>query len=247
MNTTALASLALRLGYCFKALDRVKEALRHRSFVNEQSGTGLKDNERLEFIGDAVLNLAVGHLLMTRHPDLKEGDLSRMRAALVNETQLAAMAQDLGMGPMLELGKGEDQTNGRTKPSILAGAFEALLAAVYLDGGFDRAMDTTARLFGPSIETITAAGRDFKSQLQEMVQTQGLDPPRYEVIGQKGPDHDKRFAVRLRVLGMVAQGYGKNKKAAEQDAAARILDQVRGHSSFSPQRLWGSGRAGAGP
>lgn len=224
--TPDLQNLQAQLGYRFKDPALVAEALRHRSFVNEQFTAGLKDNERLEFIGDAVLGLAIGHLLMNQHPHLREGDLSRMRAALVNESRLAAIARDLGLGEMLELGKGEAQTQGRTKPSILAGALEALLAATYLDGGFDMALKTVAGLFGHAIRTITAAGRDFKSQLQELVQTRGQDPPHYDVIGQSGPDHNKVFEVRLRVLGINAQGWGKSKKTAEQDAAAKAIEML---------------------
>ena len=123
--------------YRFKDIELLDESLRHSSYVNEQDRSGMKDNERLEFLGDAVLNLIVGHMLMQSFPELQEGELSRIRAQLVNEKRLAAMARDIKLGHHLRLGKGELQTDGRGKPSILADAFEAVLAAVYLDGGFD--------------------------------------------------------------------------------------------------------------
>ena len=136
MDTANQLHIEQKLEYQFHSKDLLDEALRHSSYVNEQPGSDLRDNERFEFLGDAVLNLIVGHILMDRYPHLKEGGLSRTRANLVNETQLAIMARSINLGPCLQLGKGEIQTNGMEKNSILAGAFEALMAAVYLDGGF---------------------------------------------------------------------------------------------------------------
>ena len=135
MVTANQLNIEQKLGYQFHSRDLLDEALRHSSYVNEQSDSALRDNERFEFLGDAVLNLIVGHILMERYPDLKEGDLSRTRANLVNETHLAIMARSIDLGAGLQLGKGEIQTNGMEKNSILSGAFEALMAAVYLDGG----------------------------------------------------------------------------------------------------------------
>ena len=155
----------------------------------------LRDNERLEFLGDAVLNLIVGHILMRRYPDLKEGDLSRSRANLVNESQLAKMARSFDLGLYIQLGKGEIQTHGREKNSILADTFEALMASIYLDGGFDAAYQIIETNFQPLIEHLhTAANNyDYKSQLQEKVQVEHGSMPDYSIIREDGPDHDKTF------------------------------------------------------
>lgn len=213
------------LHYEFKDKNILQEALRHSSFVNELVDTQLRDNERLEFLGDAVLNLIVGHVLMHSYPDLKEGDLSRSRANLVNESQLAKMARSFDLGVYIQLGKGEIQTQGREKTSILADAFEALMAAVYLDGGFDAAYQIIETNFQPLIEHLhaTANNDDYKSQLQEKVQVAHGLMPDYSIIREEGPDHDKTFWVALKVLDIETEGSGKSKKAAEQNAAKRAL------------------------
>lgn len=219
-----ISILEERLGYRFSDPRLLENAMCHSSYVNEQPDVG-KDNECLEFLGDAVLNLVVGHLLMKRYPDEKEGNLSRMRAALVNETQLADIARDLTLGRFLRLGKGEDLTNGREKNSILADAFEAVLAAVYLDGGFARAFSIVESRFSGLIDrakTPTGAN-DAKSRLQELSQTNQGAMPKYRVIAEEGPDHDKTFCVRVHVSGRTADGVGKSKKAAEQEAARNAL------------------------
>ena len=147
-----LSDLKHKLMYEFKNTDLLDESLRHSSFVNEQAAPDVRDNERLEFLGDAVLNVVVGHILMKRYPDLKEGDLSKMRANLVNESQLAAIAGKIGLGSYIQLGRGEIQTNGREKNSILANTFEAVIAAVYLDDGFDAAFKIVERHFLPLLD-----------------------------------------------------------------------------------------------
>ena len=212
--------------YRFNDKSLLQEALRHSSFVNEIGKPQLRDNERLEFLGDAVLNLIVGHILMHRYPELKEGDLSRSRANLVNETQLAAMARSFDLGLYIQLGKGEIQTHGREKNSILADAFEALIASIYLDGGFDAAYQIIETNFQPLIEQLhtSANNYDYKSQLQEKVQVEHGSMPDYRIIREDGPDHDKTFRVGLKVLNIEAQGSGKSKKAAEQDAARNALE-----------------------
>ncbi|MFO7708180.1 MAG: ribonuclease III [Desulfobacterales bacterium] len=219
------------LGYRFADRGLIEEALRHSSFVNESSKRRLRDNERLEFLGDAVLNLVVGHILLRRFPNHAEGDLSRMRAGLVNETQLAGLARRLDIGAHLQLGRGENQTGGQAKNSILAGAFEALMAAVFLDGGFDAARAVIEAHFEPLVGGLLNGSElaDFKSQLQELVQSQPGSMPRYTVIREDGPDHDKTFRVELRVLHLSTQGSGKSKKAAEQDAARQALDLIKPH------------------
>jgi ribonuclease III len=221
-----VSELEARISYRFRNVDLLDEAVRHSSYVNEFHDADLKDNERLEFLGDAVLNLVVGHILLERHPGTREGDLSRMRASLVNETQLAALASDLNLGAFIRLGKGEVQTGGQAKTSILAGALEALMAAVYLDGGFESAFELASRHFGLLIHRLDAANgnADFKSQLQEWAQARPAEMPSYAIIRDEGPDHDKTFWVRLTVAGIATEGVGKSKKAAEQDAAAKALE-----------------------
>lgn len=215
------------IGYSFKDRTLLQNALRHSSYVNEKSDQG-SDNECLEFLGDAVLSLVIGHLLMEKYPDQKEGILSKMRANLVNEVRLADISRTMNLGVFLLLGKGELITNGRGKNSILADAFEALVAAVYLDGGFDSAFSMVKNHFIDLIKEIkpeeTAYVFDAKSKLQEMVQTRFRETPVYKVIDEAGPDHDKTFTVQLRFSDMTAEGTGKSKKNAEQEAARKALD-----------------------
>jgi len=215
-----------RLQYEFKDKDLLQEALRHSSYVNEIAEPHLRDNERLEFLGDAVLNLTVGHILMRNYPDIKEGDLSRSRANLVNESQLAETARSFRLGEYLLLGKGEIQTQGREKNSILADAFEALMAAIYLDGGFDAAYRIIEKKFQPLMEQLdtTDSNYDYKSRLQERVQVDHGVIPNYCITREDGPDHDKTFWVALKVIDIETQGRGKSKKAAEQDAARKALE-----------------------
>jgi ribonuclease III len=228
MVDTDFSELETKLQYRFKSTEFLLEALRHSSFVNEQSRVDLRDNERLEFLGDAVLNLTIGHLLMEKDQELAEGDLSRIRAGLVNESQLADLARSIGLGDHLLLGKGEMQTHGRDKNSILADAFEALMAAIYLDGGFDSAFRIVAWQFGPLLTKISAPspGYDYKSQLQELVQVSRHQVPRYKVVEESGPDHDKTFKVVVQVCGIEAEGEGKSKKLAEQNAARNGLEML---------------------
>ena len=213
------------LGHFFDRQDLLAEALRHSSFVNEQDDHDLRDNERLEFLGDAVLNLIVGLMLMERYPHSPEGELSQMRANLVNERRLAGIAEAIGVGGGLLLGKGEAQDSGYRKQSILADAFEALIAAVFLDGGFDAAMKLVRHHFAEAVEEIsrTEANRDHKSRLQELVQSTRHTVPRYRVLDTTGPDHAKIFRVELTLNDLVTQGTGKSKKAAEQAAAKQAL------------------------
>ncbi len=218
----------LKIQYEFKNIDLLEEALRHSSFVNEQHGAKLRDNERLEFLGDAVLNLAVGDLLMRRYPNLKEGELSRMRANLVNEYSLAVIARSIHLGASILLGKGELNTRGREKNSILADALEAVVAAVYLDGGFDVVHGLIETHFSPMLESAQSMSTnlDFKSQLQERAQMSGKLVPIYRVVGENGPDHDKTFAVQVTINDLKAEGEGKSKKLAEQNAAKAALETM---------------------
>ncbi|MBT8340152.1 MAG: ribonuclease III [Desulfatitalea sp.] len=217
------------LHHRFNDLDLLREALRHSSFVNEQTDPDLRDNERLEFLGDAVLNLTIGHLLMQRYPQMREGDLSRIRANMVNESQLAEVARELDLGRHLMLGKGEIQSGGMDKNSILANAVEALIAAVYLDQGFEAAFTVIERHFRPLIEAAPElnAGQDYKSRLQEAVQTCSRTTPHYRVVAETGPDHDKTFHVVMVVGDLETNGTGKSKKLAEQDAACKGLALIQ--------------------
>lgn len=213
------------LGYRFRDPGLARAALTHRSYANERGDPGTPDNERLEFLGDAVLDLVVGHLLMEVCPDLAEGDLSLTRSRVVSEAGLAEVARELGLGPWLYLGKGEDRSGGRNKASILAGAFEAVVAAVYVDGGYGEAWRLVSRFFARRLEALDLAGTaDFKTRLQESVQARGRPAPTYAVVDESGPDHDKVFEVAVRLEGEDwGRARGKSKKAAEQRAAAAAL------------------------
>jgi ribonuclease III len=230
-----LAELTKSLCYTFKDMSLIREALRHRSYVNEQNDPGLRDNERFEFLGDAVLNLVVGHLLMKRYPELKEGDLSRIRASLVNESQLAAIARSFNLGAYIQLGRGESMTLGREKNSILADTFEAVIAAVYLDGGPDAASLLIDTHFAKVMEANVAheENPDYKSKLQEVIQGACKAMPRYAIVDESGPDHDKTFTARLTVCDLRAEGTGKSKKLAEQDAARNAFQILKNDKQAS--------------
>lgn len=219
--------------YTFKDRAILDKALRHSSYVNEQSDSNLEDNERLEFLGDAVLNLIIGDLLMHRFSQLNEGDLSRMRSSLVNETQLAQLARAIDLGDVIKLGKGEEQTNGRDKNSILSDVFEAVVAAVYVDADFKTVFNFVERLFSTHIDNSNnpSLNHDYKSRLQELSQTKFKVMPRYIVVHESGPDHDKRFKVQLSINDLIVFGNGKSKKTAEQNAANKALDELSGKSS----------------
>ncbi|MDX2498594.1 MAG: ribonuclease III [Desulfobacterales bacterium] len=226
MTQINLSEFQRKLIYEFKNVDFLVESLRHSSFVNEHPEMDIQDNERLEFLGDAVLNLVVGHILMQRYPDLKEGDLSRMRANLVNESQLASIARKMDLGSHILLGKGEVQSKGREKKSILANTYEAVIAAVYLDGGFDAVFRIIDGAFSSLMDFVArpSANHDYKSQIQELVQLKYQKIPDYTVVHESGPDHDKTFHVQLKIEEIQTKGVAKSKKAAEQDAARKGLE-----------------------
>ena len=228
-----LSPFEKNLKYRFKNPGLLEEALRHSSFVNEQAESGMRDNERLEFLGDAVLNLTVGHILMDRYPYLKEGDLSRTRAGLVNETQLAEIARKIDLGVFVRLGKGERQTDGMQKNSILANTLEAVIAAIYLDGGLDAVFDVIDTHFSMLSEPVVpqTTHLDYKSRLQELIQTMKGEIPLYDVIDESGPDHDKTFSVQLTVRGVSTKGVGKSKKLAELDAAQKAFELLEKEST----------------
>jgi ribonuclease-3 len=233
------STLEATLGYTFRDRALLEQALRHASWCNEHAGDGLEDNERLEFLGDAVLDLVVGHKLMVRYPQLREGELSVTRAQVVSEAGLSEVAGQLGLGQWLVLGKGEEKSGGRTKPSILADAFEAILAAVYLDGGFPAAWEMVDRLLAQRIETVEFKGfYDFKTRLQETAQARLKSTPTYRVVQELGPDHDKRFVVAVTIgTDEWARAVGKSKKEAEQMAAAEAHFRLEGSDAgIRPKR-----------
>jgi len=228
--STEFEALYEALGYQFEDTDLVVQAFRHSSYVNEQVGVGLEDNERLEFLGDAVLDLAVSHLLMERNRGANEGELSRFRSMVVDEAGLHDVASRLELGRYLLLGKGEDQSLGRQKPSILADVTEALIGAVYLDGGFDLTKKVIERVFAPLLEKVGTDDlvQDFKSLLQEFTQQAFKSLPKYRLTEETGPAHDKVFRIALAVNGIVlAEGMGKSKKEAEQHAAKEAFLRLK--------------------
>lgn len=217
------------LGYTFKDRAFLENALCHRSYLNENQTLCSADNERLEFLGDAVLGLCIGHLLMEKSPTKKEGELSKLRSSLVSEPGLADMARLIDLGRYIRLGKGELLSRGFEKNSILSDAFEAVIAAIYLDGGFDIAYALIRDLFSPNLGRILSNTHtiDYKSMLQEFAQEKGEITPLYEVLNETGPDHDKTFEITTTVLGTVSCGVGKTKKAAEQASAKNALEILK--------------------
>jgi ribonuclease-3 len=204
-------------------------AITHKSWVNEHRGDGAEDNERLEFLGDAVIDLLVSEYLMTRFPLAREGDLSKLRAAVVDEPGLAGIGRALQLGELLRLGRGEELTGGRDKASVVADAMEAVIAAVFLDGG----LAAVHRLIDPFLEEAYARAadgsidRDFKTQLQEQAQARYRASPRYRVVAELGPDHSKTFEIEVELRGEVlGRGSGRSKKDAEQGAAKLAVEAL---------------------
>jgi len=215
-------------------LPHLEEALTHPSFANEQKPWRRADNQRLEFLGDAVLGLLAGEILMERFPAAKEGELSLMRSLLVNTEALAAWARRIDLGPELRLGRGADAAGERERETVLADAVEALVGGVYLDLGLEVARKLSAAIVAEPLsrlETASAVGRDPKSELQEQVQAEGGPSPRYRVVGVEGPDHRRAFIVVVEVDGeILGEGRGRSKKLAEQ-AAARAAIHARTQGS----------------
>lgn len=214
--------------YPFVNQDLLLQALTHTSYAYEnlQDRSTGGDNERLEFLGDAVLDVVISDILLEVFPNSNEGHLSKMRAAVVNEKTLAEMAKSIHLHEVLRLGKGEIQTGGQLKPSILSGALEALIAAIYLDGGFNAVYPVVRHLFRPlfAFDRHHLAFCDHKTQLQEMVQAKWKVTPSYHLLQTSGPDHLKVFEVEVRMNGKtLASAMGNSKKEAEQNAAALAL------------------------
>jgi len=221
-----LSSFEDRLGYRFERRDLLTRALSHKSYSHEARNEEALDNETFEFLGDSVLGFVIGDILFKQFPALDEGALSKMKAYLVSATSLAEKARSYGMGEVIYLGVGEEKSGGRKKESLLANLFEAMIAAVYLDGGIEPARALIERSFAKDIESIDAEDllfKDYKTALQELAQGQGLQLPEYSVVQEVGPDHEKRFIVEVKVGSLVTRGEGSSKKEAQQQAAKQAL------------------------
>jgi ribonuclease-3 len=223
-----LGELAQRLGHRFRDIELLDRALTHASQANEADAADRRDNEPLEFLGDAVLGLTVTDLLHRLDPEGNEGRKSRRRAVLVSAPSLARRAEALGLPALLRLGRGEEMSGGRSKAALWADAYEAVLAALYLDGGFESARRFVNDAFAADAEAPDTTV-DAKSRLQEQLQAQGRALPSYSVLGEEGPDHRRRFRIECRLDdGTVTVGEGSSKKAAEQAAALEALERLAG-------------------
>ncbi len=224
-----LAALQQILGVSFKDLSLLEQALVHSSYLNENPGFALASNERLEFLGDAVLDLVIAEKLYQDFPHAAEGELTRLRAALVGGNTLARLALTIRLGDYLYLGKGEEKSGGRRKPANLAGVLEAMIAAIFLDQGSIISRDFTLRLFDEELLKVASRGvsADYKSQLQELIQAREQQTPVYRLLEAVGPDHDRRFVVEVMAGDTVlGRGSGKSKQAAETEAAGAALGQL---------------------
>lgn len=229
---TSIETVQRILGYHFQQPRLLEEALTHKSYSNERRGKERTQNERLEFLGDAVLSLVMSEYLAAEFPDSSEGGLSKLKAQLVSEASLARAARRMKLGRLLRLGKGEELSKGREKHSLLADALEALIAAVYLDGGLEASRTFTLRVLEEELSATRAEQArpgmdDFKTQLQEVCQKRFETLPRYETVRESGPDHEKVFEVELTIQGIMrGVGSGHSKKEAEQKAAKEALAQL---------------------
>jgi len=225
-----LQELEERISYRFSNIELLSIALTHRSYVNENPYPPLADNERFEFLGDAVLGLCVSDLLINRYADFSEGTLSKIRAGIVNEKPLAELASSLQLGDCLLLGKGEENSGGRAKDSLLADALEALIAAIYLDSGFIIAKKILEILLSPLLQdsVLLSQSFDYKTALQELCQKKYKTAPVYTIIDSSGPDHAKIFEVQVTVADKITQtGFGKSKKEAEKQAAQKAWEMLQ--------------------
>ena len=232
---TDLDALRQALGVSFTNVSLLEQALAHSSFINENPDVLPKSNERLEFLGDAVLGMVVAEKLHQDYADYTEGELTKLRAALVRQDTLVRIAKRIELGQHLYLGKGEESSGGRSKPANLAAALEAVIGAVYLDQGLPGTRESILSLIDPELERAVDVGAfvDYKSRLQEIIQAQRQQTPSYHVVQAIGPDHDKTFTVEVRLDNTVlGTGSGKNKKAAQSNAAHSALEKLS--NSFTP-------------
>lgn len=232
MDAERRAELEAKLGYGFRDADLLERALTHRSFIKEKTGSGRgASNELLEYLGDSVLGLVVSEHLCQAYPQAGEGELSKRRSQLVSEAHLHRAAERLGLGKHLLLGRGEERAGGREKKALLADAVEALIAAVYLDGGLEKAREAVRSWVLEAVDGDDLLTTDYKTALQELLQERKLPAPRYEVVKERGPEHRKIFTVRAWVDGReMAEAEGATKKAAEQAAARIALQELTGGS-----------------
>ena len=215
------------IGYHFQNISLLQNALTHSSYANERWHNGLLSNERLEFLGDSILGMLVAEYLYRSFPDRPEGELTRMRADMVCEKTLASVANHIGLGQHLLLGHGEEQGGGRTRDSILADAMESVIAACFLDGGLEAALQFIQKFILVEVPVTKLHNVDYKTQLQELVQQKKNQVLSYELVGQSGPDHDKHFEVQVSLNGqVVGTGRGRSKKRAEQDAAREATEKL---------------------
>jgi ribonuclease III len=224
-------ALQQAIGYRFRDRGLLEHAMTHTSRANEDVSGGVVDNESLEFLGDALLGFVVADLLFREFPEYDEGQKSKAKAAIVSTSALARQAERLNLGDHLLLGRGEEKTGGRQKQALLADGYEALLAAIYLDGGIEHARGFIVREFLPLLEEarrVGVLGQDYKSALQELLQSRDLPLPEYRLVGTAGPDHRRLFEIELLVKGMrLAGASGPSKKEAEQEAARLALEELR--------------------
>lgn len=226
-----LENLEQLLDYRFTEQGLALRALTHPSFEHEQAGEG--NYQRLEFLGDAVLGMVLAETLYFRFPEANEGDLSRFRSQMVDQATLAGIARSYGLGQFIRLGRGEEQTTGRDKDSILADILESLIAAVYLDGGLDSAQRLVMRLFRDSLDTPLSILKisDAKSELQELLSSRRLPPPCYRLVEESGPPHSRQYRFQVLVDNdVIGEGSGRSKKTAQQAAASQALGHITGVS-----------------
>jgi len=225
-------ALQQAIGYRFRDRGLLEHAMTHTSRANEDVSGGVHDNESMEFLGDAVVGFVIADVLFREFPDFDEGEKSKTKAALVSTTTLARQAERLNLGEHLLLGRGEEKTGGRRKQALLADGYEALIAAIYLDGGIEHVRAFIVREFAPLLSEVQqhgiAGSQDYKSALQELLQARDLPLPEYRLVGTMGPDHRKLFQVEVVVNGeALAESTGPSKKEAEQDAARAALDKLK--------------------
>jgi len=226
-----LSGLQQSLGFAFNDSSILEQALIHSSFSNESQNPGISSNERLEFLGDAVLGLVIAEKLFNDYPDFPEGKMTKLRAALVRRETLARLAASIDLGKYLFLGKGEELSGGRDKSANLSCGMEAVIAAIFIDSGMDKTTDFIIRFFEEEMHSAVneSSTADYKSELQEIIQSSEQQPPTYHLVKETGPDHGKTFTVEVR-LGktVLGKGSGKSKKAAETEAARKALKKLPG-------------------
>lgn len=223
-----------RIGYTFEKRELLRRALTHKSYSHEAKDAEVRHNETFEFLGDSVLGFVIGDMLFRQFPENDEGALSKMKAFLVSAPSLAEQARRYGMSEVILLGVGEEKTGGRKKDSLMANLFEAMIAAVFLDGGIEAARKLIEQTFGDAIRGINEQDllfHDYKTALQELAQGRGLSLPEYEVVDEVGPDHDKIFIVEVRIGPLTARGEGSSKKEAQQQAAKHALREASAQPS----------------